>query len=101
MILTKMKMKKYILYSFFFVLLSCSTQLYIPVQSVSTVPLEDLKKGREAYVNNCAGCHQLHLPNKYNSKEWITNLDKMQRRAKITDEEKQLIYQYVINAPKK
>jgi hypothetical protein len=31
----------------------------------------------------------------------MSNLNEMQARAKISDEEKQLIYQYITNAPKK
>jgi hypothetical protein len=41
----------------------------------------------------------LHLPNQYTEKVWSLNLDEMQVRAKITDAEKQLIYQYVTNDP--
>jgi hypothetical protein len=43
----------------------------------------------------------LHLPNQYTEKVWSLNLNEMQARAKITDQEKQLIYQYLVNAPKK
>jgi len=82
-------------------LYSCSPQLYIPKESASTVSLEDLKKGREIYVKKCASCHQLHLPAQFDEKVWSINLDEMQSKANITDEEKQLIYQYIVNAPKK
>ena len=93
-------MKKIFVYSLFLVLLSCSSQLYMPTESSATNSLTELKKGRELYVNNCASCHQLYAPNKYDSKTWIHNLDEMQPKAKITDEQKKLIFDYLVNAPK-
>jgi cytochrome c2 len=94
-------MKKIIFSGAILLLISCSSQLYVPKAEASTVSLDDLKKGREIYVKKCSSCHQLFLPNQYNEKEWSLNLTEMQDRAKITDAEKQLIYQYIVNAPKK
>ena len=81
-------------------LISCSTQLYIPTESVNSISVENLKKGRALYANNCASCHQLYLPNKYEAETWKHNLDEMQDRAKITDDQKKLVYDYLVNAPR-
>jgi mono/diheme cytochrome c family protein len=94
-------MKKLFFLSSFLLLASCSSQLYVPIEATSSVSVEDLKIGREIYVKKCSSCHQLHLPNQYTEKVWSLNLNEMQARAKITDQEKQLIYQYLVNAPKK
>lgn len=94
-------MKKYLIFTPLLFLISCSSELYQPKQGTDKVSLEDLKQGRVTYVKECASCHQLFLPNKFNNKEWETNLNNMQERAKITDAEKQLIYQYLVSAPKK
>ncbi len=94
-------MKKIFLFGAVFLLFSCSSQLYIPIDATPKVSLEDLKKGREIYVNNCASCHQLYAPNKFSEKEWEENLNRMQGRAKISDTEKQLIYQYITTEPNK
>ena len=94
-------MKKIIIIGSILLLVSCSSQLYVPVEATPTVSLEDLKTGRDIYVKRCSCCHQLHLPSQYNEKVWSVNLNEMQARAKISDEEKQLIYQYIVNAPKK
>ena len=83
-----------------FLLFSCSSQLYSPVSDVGTSTLENLKKGRELYVNNCASCHQLYMPNKYDDATWMKNLNEMQDKAKISDEQKNLIYHYLEKAPK-
>lgn len=94
-------MKKILFYCLSFLFFSCSSQLYIPLEAVSNVSLDDLKTGREIYVKKCSNCHQLHLPKQYTEKVWLTNLNEMQNRAKISDDEKQLIYQYIVSAPKK
>lgn len=94
-------MKKIFFIGSILLLISCSSQLYVPIEATPTVSLEDLKTGREIYVKKCSSCHQLHLPSQYNEKVWSANLAEMQTRAKITDAEKQLIYQYIVNAPKK
>jgi len=93
--------KKLIYLAPILLLFSCATELYQPITGSEKVPLEDLKTGRSLYVNKCAACHHLRLPNKYNEKQWVVILNKMQKKAKITDDQKQLIYQYLINAPKK
>lgn len=94
-------MKKIILLGITLFLFSCSTNLYIPIEATTTATLSELKTGREIYVKKCSSCHHLHLPHQYNSKVWIKNLDEMQVRAKITNADKELIYQYIVNAPSK
>lgn len=93
-------MKKYWFLSLVLVLISCSSQLYVPIQDIASIPLDQLKQGRELYVNRCASCHQLYMPNAYSPTEWVHNLEEMQPKAKITDEEKSLIYNYLVHAPK-
>ncbi len=94
-------MKKFIVTTLIIAfLISCSSKLYTPIQSTATISLAELQKGRNLYITNCASCHQLYEPNKYNATEWVTIVDEMQPKAKITDEQKKLIYDYLINSPK-
>jgi cytochrome c5 len=93
-------MKKIVLIGLLLCLCSCGSQLYIPTESKANISVENLQEGRKIYVNNCASCHQLYAPNKYKSGDWQKKLDWMQPRAKITDDQKQLIYNYLVNAPK-
>ena len=81
-------------------LISCSHQLYIPIENVNSISVENLTKGRKLYVNNCASCHQLYAPNKFDGPTWQHNLDEMQARSKITDDQKKLVYDYLVNAPR-
>ena len=57
---------------------------------------ERLETGRALYVLKCSGCHTLRLPSVYSEERWPAILDKMQKRAKITDDEKQQILQFVL-----
>lgn len=73
---------------------SCSRQLYIP-SSADAIKQDELLQGRKLYVNHCGSCHNLHLPKEYNADQWKKNIDEMQEKAKFSDKEKQLIYQYL------
>ena len=93
-------MKKTAIIVLAFILQSCSSQLYIPVSNAGEIAIENLQKGRKLYVNNCSSCHQLFLPQKYDNSKWQKNLDEMQLRSKISDEQKKLIFDYLVNVPK-
>jgi hypothetical protein len=77
---------------------SCSQQLYVPV-SADAIQQEQLLSGRKLYVDHCGSCHNLHLPKEYNGEGWKKQLDEMQVKAKITDEEKKLILRYLTSQP--
>jgi len=86
-----------------FVLYSCNPKMYTPTASSVTgsVTLENLTEGRNLYVSKCGECHRLHKASQYSSSEWKHNVDKMQKKAHITDSQKELVYQYLIAAPGK
>lgn len=94
-------MKKQILSLLFiigFILYSCSPMLYTPALN-DPVKQEQLLKGRTLYVKYCNTCHNLHLPKEFTADKWSKNLHEMQERAKISDQEKELIYNYLIGQP--
>jgi len=72
----------------------CRPQLYLP-SSTNPSKQNDLLRGRKLYVNHCSSCHNLHLPSEYGAEQWKKNVDEMQERSKISDNEKQLILQYL------
>jgi mono/diheme cytochrome c family protein len=85
-------------------LISCATALYMPTQNdaiAQKIPLEKLQQGRTLYINKCAGCHNLYLPAAYTNMDWTPILDRMQKPAKITDSEKELIAAYLETNSKK
>ena len=80
------------------VLYGCATALYVPTESDAleqNISLNTLKTGRELYMNKCSSCHNLYLPGKYTSQEWIPIIDKMQKRAKIDSTQRALILKYI------
>ena len=78
---------------------SCvATQLYIPTENDATtnnVSLQNLQKGRELYINSCASCHSLIDPAKLTKLKWEKEMVSMQKKAKIDDNKKDLILQYI------
>ena len=75
-------------------IVSCSQSLYKPsVQD--TEQQATLSNGRKLYIKHCSNCHNLHLPSEYTATAWALQLKQMQSKAKITDEERQLIYNYL------
>ncbi|MDQ6609355.1 MAG: hypothetical protein M3Y85_06005 [Bacteroidota bacterium] len=80
------------------IILSCSQQLYVP-NSTDATQQQQLLSGRKLYVAHCGSCHNLHLPKEFDTNGWKKQLNEMQVKAKITDEEKGLIYKYLISQP--
>lgn len=78
-------------------LIACSSALYMPSKEnvAGNANIEKLGKGRALYVSKCSSCHTLYLPEKYTKAEWTKWVDRMAPKAKITDQEKELIQAYV------
>lgn len=79
-------------------LISCKSALYLPDESYvsSATSLNEMKAGRKLYVQKCAGCHTLYLPEKYTKPEWQLFLIEMQEKASVNNSEKELILKYLL-----
>ena len=83
--------------------LSCATRLPIPTlgdrdrvsREWPSVQLGDLQQGRKLYLENCAGCHALHLPSEFPETAWGKILDRMQPKTRLKDEEMTTILRYL------
>jgi hypothetical protein len=60
--------------------------------------LADLKHGRALYVDKCAGCHNLHLPEEYAPEEWEGYVAYMVADAKLTKDEQVAIVRFLTTA---
>lgn len=56
-----------------------------------------LVEGKSLYENICNKCHKLYDPKQYDKQQWIPILDKMKNKAKINEEDKLSIYQYIVS----
>ena len=82
----------------FLILIGCIPQLYMPSSADPTIQ-NQLVEGRKSYIQRCNHCHNLYRPDQFTAEQWKKNLDKMQPRAKITDDQKQIIFNYLIYQP--
>ena len=80
------------------IMLSCIPQLYVP-DSADALQQQQLMAGRKIYIKHCNHCHNLYLPHLFTPQQWEKTLDKMQPRAKVTDQEKLIILNYLVSYP--
>ncbi|UOE41247.1 c-type cytochrome [Chryseobacterium suipulveris] len=57
----------------------------------------DFAKGQTIFENSCNKCHALPDPKKHDDKGWIRTLSRMAPKAKLTDDQHQLVYDYLIS----
>ena len=80
-------------------LCACSPALYMPSMddaSRTGISTDSLLIGRTLYTNHCGSCHNLHLPQQYTRAHWQKEIPEMKRKAKITDQEAQLITNFLL-----
>lgn len=60
------------------------------------IPLTaELSQGKTVFEAKCNKCHDLPVPSHYTKERWKPILKGMQGAAKISDEERELVYNYV------
>src|SRR5262245_29492695 len=67
--------------------------LFLGVAVHAATP-EELDAGKKIYTGKCAKCHKLRDPNKYDQVAWDKWMDKMKKKAKLTDEQFQQLTEY-------
>jgi hypothetical protein len=93
-----MKTKIAILSLIIDLVLACSPKTSPTTSTVQTAKIEltpDLIAAKMSYENNCAKCHKLYDAKDYNAEEWKPILERMQLKAKITDQEREKIYSFL------
>lgn len=85
--------------------IGCAT-LPVPTEESTTwasqqwpgTTLSSLQEGRKLYADTCASCHNLHLPSEFPPEKWERIMLRMQPKARIDDQTKDLILHYLIVA---
>ncbi len=86
-----------------FVVFSCSKKVVAPVASTDVKTTEVIQpelptaiaEGKMLYENSCARCHKLFPVTKHDKSGWSTTVNKMAPKAKLTDVQKDLVYNYL------
>lgn len=83
-------------------LFSCSKKATMPKATEEVKKTEEIVdlpssvvEGKKLYENNCANCHKLFPANKHDKTGWSKTLERMAPKAKITEEQKTLVYNYL------
>lgn len=89
-----MKIKLFATATIGLILFSCSPKVAQPVATEAPLSPE-LAAGKMLYENNCGKCHKLYNAKDFSSENWKPILAKMQKKAKISDEDREKIYAYL------
>ena len=84
-------------------MLGCSTtkKVVVAQPETKTVMSQTALQGQTLYENNCKRCHRLYNASEFTAARWPSILDSMQKKAKITDQQKELISEYLAVNSKK
>lgn len=82
-------------------LTSCTpkaTTATAPMASTSTA--EQIAQGKTIFENSCTRCHKLPDPTAHTSVQWVGIMNSMAPKAKLTDEQHQWVYDYIVSVKK-
>ncbi len=93
-----MKIKLSAIVFVFTLFYACSPKVSQPEapKTIEATLSPELAQGKVLYENNCAKCHDLFNPKSFSAEQWIPIMLNMQKKAKISDEEREMIYAYLI-----
>lgn len=92
-------MKKILLASAFGVLglVSCTKKA---IAQEETLKAEKLAQGKVLFDNSCKKCHDLPVPTSFSSVQWVGIMNSMAPKAKLNEEQHQLVYDYIVSVKK-
>jgi mono/diheme cytochrome c family protein len=95
-----MKTKLIAIASVFTLTLACSPKIQLPSEDKLPPPPEipmspELVEGKTLFLSNCSKCHDLYSPKDFNAEQWKPIMLSMQKKAEISDEEREKIYAYL------
>jgi len=56
---------------------------------------EPLVRAKKLYTTKCARCHKFYDPQRYTDEQWAMWMDKMRRKARLTQEQFALLSAYL------
>ncbi|MGZ5211307.1 MAG: c-type cytochrome [Kaistella sp.] len=70
------------------------------VEGTKTSTAENLALGKTVFENSCGRCHDLPNPTAHSAQDWVGIMNSMAPKAKLTDEQHQLVYNYIVSVKK-
>ena len=80
-------------------LASCTPKPSV-VEGTKTNTAENLALGKTVFENSCGRCHDLPNPTAHSAQDWVGIMNAMAPKAKLTDEQHQLVYNYIVSVKK-
>jgi len=72
-------------------------ELAIAQKTNPLITLNDLKAGQAIFINQCTECHKAYTITKFSEKKWKHEIDDMSPKAKLTDEQKATLSNYILS----
>ena len=89
-------MKKLILSATIVLVASCSMTLSPDSKFGKMALAKHTNEGKDVFESKCAKCHDLPTASSFSEEEWKSIMLRMQPKAKISDEQREAIYAYLI-----
>jgi cytochrome c2 len=80
-------------------LFSCTPKA-TTVTTVNATTSEKLAQGTTIFENSCKRCHDLPNPTDHSAQDWVGIMNAMAPKAKLNDEQHQLVYDFVVSVKK-
>lgn len=78
-------------------LYSCAPKFAASTTAVKNVELTPaLAEGKNLFESNCTKCHGLPPVTKHTKEDWIPVVTRMAKKANLTEEQKGLVYNYIV-----
>ena len=80
-------------------IVSCTPKVNVANEPIKTTD-QQLAQGKTIFENTCGKCHKLPDPTSHNSVDWVGIMNRMAPKAKLTDEQHQWVYDYIVSVKK-
>ncbi len=80
-------------------LISCTPKTPAVV-GTKTITAEYLAQGKTIFDNSCGKCHDLPNPTAHSAQNWVGIMNSMAPKAKLNDEQHQMVYDYIVSVKK-
>ena len=61
------------------------------------ITAEYLAQGKVVFDNSCGKCHDLPNPTDHNVQDWVGIMNSMAPKAKLNEEQHQMVYDYIVS----